>query len=250
MKEIIWVGLLLLGYAANALATSFVGYLPMSNAEYDKKRAQRHLLTMPAPGEMTPGQSWHFRQIGVSGATLIPDGKIEDVEWQLIGKDKAGKPWSIPLGILYNAGGQAEFYRADFDRNGVQDVVVWRVNPGVGLVPAANLALIAFRENGRPCVFEPWGFYTTSGAGVDDLLDLQGNGRTQLLDMQFSEGYWVTDLYQVTDARWRRVEGWFGKLKYPALSRFTHRENRKLVIKPIAGRHPETEDLADGQRCL
>ncbi|MDI8799971.1 hypothetical protein MJM59_32150, partial [Salmonella enterica subsp. enterica serovar Montevideo] len=41
---------------------------------------------------------------------------------------------------------------------------------------------------------------------------LQGNGRTQLLDMQFDSGYWITNLYQVKDARWQRVHGWFGRL--------------------------------------
>jgi hypothetical protein len=45
-----WAGLSLLGYATSTLATGFVSYLPMSNDEYAKKRAQRHLLTMPAPG--------------------------------------------------------------------------------------------------------------------------------------------------------------------------------------------------------
>jgi len=68
--------------------------------------------------------------------------------------------------------------------------------------------------------------------------------------MQFSDGYWVTDLYQVKEAHWQRVNGWFGQLHYPALSRFTYRPNRKLVKKPGAGRNPETGDLAAGQRCL
>ncbi|WP_216079590.1 hypothetical protein [Shigella sonnei] len=94
------------------------------------------------------------------------------------------------------------------------------------------------------------GFYTASKTGVDDLLDLQGNGHTQLLDMQFDSGYWITSLYQVKDAKWQRVHGWFGKLSYPALTRFTYTPNRKLVLKPIAGRDPQTEDLAQTQRCL
>lgn len=45
--------------------------------------------------------------------------------------------------------------------------------------------------------------HTATDTGVDDLLDLQGNGRTQLLDMQFDSGYWITNLYQVKDARWQ-----------------------------------------------
>ena len=82
------------------------------------------------------------------------------------------------------------------------------------------------------------------------MLDLQGNGHTQLLDMQFNSGYWITSLYQVKDAKWQRVHGWFGKLSYPALTRFTYTPTRKLVLKPISERDPQTADLAQTQRCL
>ncbi|WP_182952217.1 hypothetical protein [Raoultella ornithinolytica] len=37
------------GYAAQALVRGFVGCLPMSDAEYGRKRAPRHLRTMPEP---------------------------------------------------------------------------------------------------------------------------------------------------------------------------------------------------------
>lgn len=101
-----------------------------------------------------------------------------------------------------------------------------------------------------PASLNRGGFYTATDTGVDDLLDLQGNGRTQLLDMQFDSGYWITNLYQVKDARWQRVHGWFGRLGYPALTRFNHYPGRKLIIKPIAGRNPQTDDLSLTQRCL
>ncbi len=39
------------------------------------------------------------------------------------------------------------------------------------------------------------------------------------------------------------------QVNYPALTRFTYTPNRKLTLKPIAGRDPQTEDLAL-QRCL
>ncbi len=74
---------------------------------------------------------------------------------------------------------------------------------------------MTFNQQGRPCVFQSDGFYTASETGIDDLLDLQRNGHTQLLDMQFDSGYWITSLYQVKDAKWQRVHGWFGKLSYP-----------------------------------
>lgn len=250
MRFIIGICAVLLTYASHVSATQFAHYLPMSDSEYAQKRRLKPVLTMPYPGDITPDQHWSFPRMGVSGATLTPDGKAESEKWRFIGKDRAGKPWSVPVGMLYNAGGQAEIYRADLDRNGVQDIIVWRANPGLGLAPTANLALITFKTDGRPCLFEPWGFYTTSKTGVDDLLDLAHNGRAQLLDMQFSDGYWITDLYRVKEARWQRVHGGFGQLRYPALSRFTDRPNRKLLTKPIAGRHPETDDLSAQQHCL
>ncbi|EKH9632361.1 hypothetical protein PAL15_001918 [Salmonella enterica] len=247
VKIIVWSGLLFFCIAARALATDFVGYLPMSDGEYAQKRALKPLLALPY--SVSPDQTWHFRQVGVSGVTLLPEPK-KDNEWRISGKDSAGNSWVVPVGILINLAGNAQFYRADLDRNGIQDLVIWLGNPGLGLAPSAQYIIFTFLNNGRPCVFEPWGFYTASDTGVDDLLDLQGNGRTQLLDMQPDSGYWITNLYQVKDARWQRVHGWFGRLSYPALTRFNHYPGRKLIIKPIAGRNPQTDDLSLTQRCL
>ncbi|HCC0989613.1 TPA: hypothetical protein M4R98_001338 [Salmonella enterica subsp. enterica serovar Paratyphi C] len=247
VKIIVWSGLLFLCLAARALATGVVGYLPMSDGEYAQKRALKPLLTLPY--SVSPDQTWHFRQVGVSGVTLLPEPK-KDNEWWISGKDRAGNSWVVPVGRLINLAGNAQFYRADLDRNGIQDLVIWLGNPGLGLAPSAQYIIFTFLKNGRPCVFEPWGFYTATDTGVDDLLDLQGNGRTQLLDIQFDSGYWITNLYQVKDARWQRVHGWFGRLSYPALTRFNHYPGRKLIIKPIAGRNPQTDDLSLTQRCL
>lgn len=55
------------------LATDFVGYLPMSDGEYAQKRALKPLLTLPY--SVSPDQTWHFRQVGVSGVTLLPEPK-------------------------------------------------------------------------------------------------------------------------------------------------------------------------------
>ncbi|EEA0956134.1 hypothetical protein JGY68_002340 [Salmonella enterica] len=247
VKIIVWSGLLFLCIAARALATGFVGYLPMSEGEYAQKRALKPLLTLP--DSVLPGQTWHFHQPGIRGVTLQPEPN-KDNEWRISGKDRAGHSWAVPVGILANAAGNAQIYSADLDRNGIQDLVIWLGNSGAGLAPTAHYILMTFPADGRPCVFEPWGFYTASDEGVDDLLDLQGNGHTQLLDMQFDSGYWITNLYQVKEARWQRVHGWFGRLSYPALTRFNHYPGRKLITKPIAGRHPQTADLSLTQRCL
>lgn len=128
VKIIVWSGLLFLCLAARALATGVVGYLPMSDGEYAQKRALKPLLTLPY--SVSPDQTWHFRQVGVSGVTLLPEPK-KDNEWRISGKDRAGNSWVVPVGRLINLAGNAQFYRADLDRNGIQDLVgqSW-VGPG------------------------------------------------------------------------------------------------------------------------
>lgn len=76
----------LLSLVLPAQATSFTEYLPMSDSEYAQKRALKSLLTMPFVAE----QNWHFRKVGIAGVTLekMPN---DDSEWQLNGKDRAGK---------------------------------------------------------------------------------------------------------------------------------------------------------------
>lgn len=73
VKVIVWSGLLFFCIAARALATGFVGYLPMSDGEYAQKRALKPLLTLPY--SVSPDQTWYFRQVGVSGVTLLPEPK-------------------------------------------------------------------------------------------------------------------------------------------------------------------------------
>lgn len=85
-------------------------------------------------------------------------GAEKDNEWRISGKDRAGNSWVVPVGRLINLAGNAQFYRADLDRNGIQDLVIWLGNPGLGLAPSAQYIIFTFLNNGRPCVFEPWGF--------------------------------------------------------------------------------------------
>ncbi|WP_347254471.1 hypothetical protein [Leminorella grimontii] len=230
---------------------AFEGYLPMPRAEFAKKRALKHLLFVPIPEDgpegPTPLSGWRFPEVGVSGVTLKPVNQQGDYpqEWVFEGRDGSGRIWTVYTGGFYSAAGNAEIYQADLDRNGVQDLIVFVPNAGNGMAPTSRLEIITFERGGRPVLLETWGFYRASEKGVDDLLDLKKDGRAQLLTMKFSDGYWITDLYQVNDARWQRVSGRFGRLTYPALTRFTHRDNRRVVhtIKP--GINPVVPDLSN-----
>lgn len=95
----------LLSLVLPAQATSFTDYLPMSDSEYAQKRALKPLLTMPYDAE----QNWHFRKVGVAGVTLEKMPNEEDY-WQLTAKDRAGKSWTVPVGMLANIAGKGQLF--------------------------------------------------------------------------------------------------------------------------------------------
>ncbi|MDR0735269.1 MAG: hypothetical protein LBF51_00305 [Zoogloeaceae bacterium] len=149
------------------------------------------------------------------------------------GKDRAGKPWTVHMGQVYNVAGWARIFTADLDGNGIGDIVVWMPNAGNGMAPTGIIHIVTFEKNGRPIIFGDAGFYGADEKGVEYLLDINRDGRAELLAMRFGYGYWISDLYQVKNARWRRVSGKFGRLRYPALTRFTHRRPNRTVVRRI-----------------
>jgi hypothetical protein len=191
---------------------------------------------------------------GIGGASIAPDHE-SDANFLVSGRDRAGKPWLVNLGRLHNATGWARVFTADLDKNGIRDAVIWQPNPGNGMAPSSSIRIITFEKNGRPLLFGDWGFYGVDEKGVEDLLDINRDGSAELLSMQFGYGYWINNLYQVKNARWQRVRGKFGRLRYPALTRFTHRRpNRSVVRKIIPERRRDVEiamqsDLSNNKPC-
>ena len=74
------------------------------------------------------------------------------------------------------------------------------------------------------------------------MADLDGDGRAELLYMNYDDGYWITNLYRLRESRWSRVEGRFAGLGFPLYTRFTIRPNHRPV-RPARGRNPVAPDL-------
>ena len=213
--------------AAHAQSQS---YLPLSSAELGRPLALKHL------GWMNPASERRVN-VGVSTATLKYD---EEGGLSLTGKDRAGDAWSV---ALTGASG-VEAFEGDLDRNNLRDLVLVVPTGGNGLAPSRHLVAVTFESDGRPVRFEAEGYFDADAKGIFDLRDLNGDRQAELIYMNFDDGYWITNLYTVRDARWRRIRGRFGSRSYPLYTRFTDRPNRRAT-RPRAGRSPFAPDISN-----
>lgn len=226
-------------------------YLPLTKAETDRRfpvKLTGHTGGGDRPGYFAPGSdspaASASMEVGPSGSAFEMD---EEGRAVVNGKDKGGAAWRVRLGNLSGYG--ARLYTADLDRDKVSDLVIVSPTGGNGLAPTSHLIALTFDEKGRPVLFEADGYFQEDARGIFDLLDIDRDGRAELLYMNFDDGYWVTTLYEVSGGRWGRVEGAHGRRTYPLYTRFTDRPNRRPVA-PKPGRKPFTPDLSNAAPVL
>ena len=205
-------------------------YLPLIGAELGRPFALKHL------GRINPASERRIN-VGVSTATLK---YTEEGELRLEGKDRAGDSWSVSV----TGASAAQAYEGDLDGNDLRDLVLVAPTGGNGLAPSSHIVAVTFESDGRPARFEAEGYFDADAKGVFDLRDLDGDGRAELIYMNFDDGYWITHIYTARDARWRRIRGRFGARSYPLYTRFTDRPNRRATA-PRPGRSPFAPDLSN-----
>jgi hypothetical protein len=251
MRKLLPINLLLLLCAWPCLAqTENQSYLPLTRTE-TSRRFRVKLL-----GETGGGRPGYFGRgtdgaaaparvsIGPTGASFEMD---EEGRAVIDGKDLGGAAWRVRLGNLSGYG--SHLYTADLDRDKVNDLVIVSPTGGNGLAPSSHFFALTFDERGRPVPFEAEGYFDYSERGIFDLLDLDRDGHAELLYMNFSDGYWVTTLYEASGGHWRRVEGAHGGRTYPLYTRFTNRPNRRPTV-PKSGRKPFIADLSNDAPIL
>lgn len=220
-------------------------YLPLSSAETGRR------FNVKLLGETGGGRPGHFGTGGAAKTGVGPSGSSFEMDEEggavVTGRDGGGAAWRVRLGNLSGYG--SRLYAADLDRDGVQDLVIVSPTGGNGLAPSSHLFALTFDEKGRPVPFEADGYFEADARGVFDLLDIDRDGRAELLYMNFDDGYWVTTLYEAEGGRWRRVEGAHGRRRYPLYTRFTNRPNRRPAA-PRDGRNPFTPDLSTAAPTL
>ena len=177
--------------------------------------------------------------IGPSGAKV--DATSDDY-LIISGLDKGQKPWSVELGASPSYA--CRFYRGDLDKDGVLDAVLLFPTGGNGLAPSSHVLTLTFDDAGRPVTFEAEGYFQDVDGKLFDLVDLNRNGRADLIYMNYDSGYWITNVYEVRGSRWQRVTGRHGNRSYPLYTRFTIKENHRPAV-PKRGRRPFAPDLSN-----
>jgi hypothetical protein len=178
--------------------------------------------------------------IGPSGAIIRHRA---DDDLIISGRDKGGKDWRVLLGEMASTYA-CRFYISDLDRNRIRDVILICPTGGNGLAPTNHMLTLTFDDQGRPIPFEADGYFEEDLDRIIDLVDLDNDGKAELIYMNFDDGYWITNLYEINNARWQRITGHHGKRSYPLFTRFTYRANSKPT-RPKRGRNPFAPDLSN-----
>jgi hypothetical protein len=212
-------------------------YTPLTTAELGKPFPLKHIA------DYEKARTIKELSGGVSGIQ-VNQTEAEEKNFGPIysGKDRQGKLWSVQLGEKMGLGGN--IFNADLDKNGIQDLLFIFPTGGNGLAPSSHILTLMFDSTGRPVPFEAEGYYNTEKMNIAELVDMNRDGRAELVYMNYDDGYWITNIYEASGGRWQRIKGQFGKRTYPLFTRFTTRPNHKAVV-PAKGRRPFAPDLSN-----
>ena len=205
-------------------------YLPLDERELSL-RFPVHI----ARREFVPWDAQESIRIGSIRVRFLEPNKIH-----FSGTDVAGKTWTVTGGGCM--GGTV--YSADLDHNGKTDITYASFTGGNGLAPPMHVLTLMFDSTGRPVLSEMDGYFETDARGLKDLLDLDGDGRAELLRQSFDDGYWITSLYEAREAGWHIIHGQHAGRQYPMYTRFTSRANR-VPTTPAPGRYPVEDNLSN-----
>ena len=226
-------------YSASS-AAFFDTHLPLSSAETHKRVPMQHLATLD-PSKLLPVLKLGSRTIQLTANA--------DEDLVLSGQTKTQGSWTVRLNNIY-AMFPSEVYQADLDANGQQDLILLKPTAGNGLAPTEHLLVLSFDQDGQVMPWQVEGYFVTDKQGIVDFLDLNGNGRAELVYMSYGEGYWQTVLYEVKDGKWQQIRGKFAGKNYPLFTRFTLKPNHKVVPASQLKPAPKPANLATNQAVL
>ncbi|MBX9687100.1 MAG: hypothetical protein K2X27_10385 [Candidatus Obscuribacterales bacterium] len=191
-------------------------YLPIP----DRVLSHR-LRQIPLNDALEPGQSLK------RGKTQIEFSKNRILS--LHGSDKSSHQWSFVQKV---PGSVLSIYAADLDCNSFEDLIILLTNEhGTNASKTRSLLILMFEKNGRPF---PWlidGCFQADKWGLKDFIDLNKDGKAELIHQSLDSGYWITSIYEANQTRFKQLKNYDG-LALPLFTKFTYRCNRQSSIPP------------------
>jgi hypothetical protein len=179
---------------------------------------------------------------GTSGVTVASRRRTSTEFMVVSGLDRSGLPWEVEL-PTYPIG--CSLWLGDLDHDGTTDLVFLGSTGACGIAPTSHLTVLLFEDQGRLVPWSADGYFEEDAQGVRDILDLDGDGRAEVVRMSLSDRMWITSVYEAEDARFRRIDGAHGRHSFPLLTRYTNAPNHVATVPP-PGRDPHDDDLTDG----
>jgi hypothetical protein len=213
-------------------------YLPLADEVLARRFMLRH------QGAATDGRTVSRIVDGRTSATVSNCNN----SLLLSGVATEGRKWMFHLEAR-ETNSPYHVYTADLDKNGNPDIILVSDTFGCGLSPSTHLNVILFDHEGLPVPFSSDGYASYDEGGIDELLDIDGDGKAELIHMNFDGGYWVTSAYRAKDGRWARVNGACGGCRFPLFTRFTDRPNR-IGVTPRTGILPWSPDLGNSTAAV
>jgi hypothetical protein len=148
------------------------------------------------------------------------------------GKDKQNRPWEVRLryalhGVWQSGEGESRvYYFAGY-------------TGAAGLAPMVWIVALTFDSDRRPVPFYIITHGTYNRKGIDDVVDLDGDG-PQILEQSYTgsrmsdPGYYITVLYQKRGPYWYRSDGKHGAHIFPTFEKWSllWRQDRPAQLAP------------------
>jgi len=172
----------------------------------------------------------------------------------ITGEGKGGKVWEVKLkNIRISLGYQ--LYSGDLDNNGLIDLVLVTYTGANGFLPYSILSIITFDSQGLPVLLQDGQDVEAKNDRVTEIVDLDRDGRAELIATHYDnddgkdkwDGYFITDIYKVEDAHWRRLS-LYENYSFPVYAHWSSESNEEDLIRIpenlAPGRHPAAPDLS------
>lgn len=203
-------------------------YLPLTASQLSLRVKQRLVCD-----NLSANQSVRS---GGSSLRMMSDGSL-----RIAGVDRDGLPWSLWC-RCHEA--YASVWSSELDGNNAPALLILSRTGATSTAweASARLLIVSFDRRGRPVPWQSVGFFEVDSRGVKDLVDLDRDGKAEVIVQEQRDGYWLCSLYETANSHFsfrHAHAGW----AFPLHTKFTFKPNR--TITRSTAKLPAASDISN-----